>query len=199
MMKPFSAIATAAAIFVLAGCATEPRNGCMLAAINERAVLRAKNYMQPNVESHLLAIWFQHSQHVALVVKGDHRWFAWDDAYGGRPLFLDESARLPNALVAAQAAFPRKSVELAWWVDEPGRPPAAEKEPTSVTPATSAANEPTVAARRGRHRTVAGRQSVARHPEAVERRHRGAVAHRRRSAERKPDRTHRRNRNGNSR
>ena len=97
--------------------AGEPANGCMLAAINERAVLRAKDYMQPNVEAHLLAIWFQDSRHVALVVKGDHRWFAWDDAYGGRPLFLKDSQRLPNAIAAAQAAFPRKNVELAWWAD----------------------------------------------------------------------------------
>ena len=89
----------------------------MLAAINERAVLRAKNYMQPNVEAHLLAIWFRDSRHVALVVKGDHRWFAWDDAYGGRPLFLKSPMHLPDAMTAAQAAFPHKSVELAWWAD----------------------------------------------------------------------------------
>ena len=110
--------------FLLSGCADvagpfagEPTNACLLAAINERAVLRAKNYMQPNVEAHLLAIWFQESRHVALVVKGDTRWFAWDDAYGGRPLILKDPRQLPDAMSAAKAAFPRKTVNMAWWVD----------------------------------------------------------------------------------
>ncbi len=116
-----------AAILLSAACtnpgggpvAGEPTNGCLLAAINERAVLRARNYMQPNVEAHLLAIWFQDSRHVALVVKGDHRWFAWDDAYGGRPLFLDgqPAQRLPDATRAAHAAFPHLNVQMAWWAD----------------------------------------------------------------------------------
>ena len=117
-------LAAGIAVTMLAACADvggpisgEPTNGCMLAAINERAVLRAKNYMQPNVEAHLLAIWFQDSRHVALVVKGDKHWFAWDDAYGGRPLFLNDARKLPNPITAAQAAFPRKNVELAWWAD----------------------------------------------------------------------------------
>ena len=117
-------IAAGVSASLLSGCADtggpvagEPANGCMLAAINERAVLRAKNYLQPNVEAHLLAIWFQDSRHVALVVKGDTRWFAWDDAYGGRPLFLDNARHLPDAMAAAHAAFPRKTVQLAWWAD----------------------------------------------------------------------------------
>ncbi len=117
-------IAAGMSAFLLSGCADdagplagEPRNACLLAAINERAVLRAKNYMQPNVEAHLLAIWFQDSRHVALVVKGDTRWFAWDDARGGRPLFLKNVRRLPDAMSAAQAAFPLKTVDMAWWVD----------------------------------------------------------------------------------
>ena len=117
--------AAGVAVTMLTACADvgsgpisgEPTNGCMLAAINERAVLRAKNYMQPNVEAHLLAIWFQDSRHVALVVKGDNHWFAWDDAYGGRPLFLNDARKLPNPITAAHAAFPSKNVELAWWAD----------------------------------------------------------------------------------
>ena len=105
---------------LLSACAemNEPPHGCLLAAINERAVIRAKNYMRPDVEAHLLAIWFQDSRHIALVIKGDHDWFAWDDAYGGRPLFLKgQTARLPNPITAAHAAFPLKNVELAWWAD----------------------------------------------------------------------------------
>ncbi len=119
-------LAAGVAVTMLTACAEvggplsgEPTNGCMLAAINERAVLRAKNYMQPGVEAHLLAIWFQDSRHVALVVKGDKHWFAWDDAYGGRPLFMDfnDARKLPNPITAAHAAFPSKNVELAWWAD----------------------------------------------------------------------------------
>ncbi len=94
--------------------AGEPTNGCMLAAINERAVLRAKNYMQPNVEAHLLAIWFQDSRHVALVVKGDHHWFAWDDAYGGRPLFSQrrEAAAQPDDRRASRVSAQERGTGL---------------------------------------------------------------------------------------
>ena len=186
-MNPRAALATAAAAFVLTGCATEPPNGCMLAAMNQRAVLRAKNYLNPNVESHLLAIWFHSARHVALVIKGDHRWFAWDDAYGGRPLFLDGPAQLPDALDAARAAFPRMNVEMAWWVDEPQPPPRASQESSSIA---STEDGPAAATksstRRSHRRMVATRRSTTQH--------RGTAEHSSRKYVQKRVRAHRANR-----
>ena len=118
-------------VLTMTSCTLEPYNGCLLyavkkqAAVNSGAEVSAQKYVGPLVSTHLLAIEFNDGGHVALVIKGQSgNFYAWDDSpHGGRELFFkNKPVKLyngyPSPIEAAEACFPEKKVELAWWMDE---------------------------------------------------------------------------------
>ncbi len=96
---------------------TEPVNGCALAAVNQREVLRAKGYLNPAIPARLIQCRFPNVKlgHIALIYRVDNNWYAYDDEVGTRRLSLPTTKNYPNALVAARAAFPFDPVMSAFW------------------------------------------------------------------------------------
>ena len=115
-MKLGSCLATAA---LLPACAPmEPINGCGLAAVNQRELLRAKKYLDPAVPARLVQYRCPNVRmgHIALIYRVDKTWYAYDDNYGSRRLgFPRTMIDYPNALVAARAAFPNDPISTAFW------------------------------------------------------------------------------------
>ena len=100
------------------GCAApEPIGGCVLAAANRREVLRAKGYAHPAIPARILGVQFGgRIGHAALVFRLDGGWWAYDDTFSSRALHLHESA-FPLPIFAARAAFPRRSITRAVYLD----------------------------------------------------------------------------------
>ena len=96
----------------------EPINGCGLAAVNQREVLRAKKYLNPAVPARLIECRSPNVRmgHIALIYRVDDRWYAYDDMNGSRRLSLPRDlVGYPNALVAARAAFQYDTISSAFW------------------------------------------------------------------------------------
>ena len=85
----------------------EPPNGCTLAAVNEREILRARNYLNPAIPAKILALHYVGVPigHSALIFRADEGWYAYDDAYGTRQLPFPGSL-MPPPLIVAQARIP---------------------------------------------------------------------------------------------
>ena len=108
-----------AAAALLSACAPmEPINGCHLAALNQREVLRAKGYLNPAIPARLVQYRCPNVRmgHIALIYHVDKEWYAYDDSNGTRRLSLPKTmVDYPNALVAARAAFPFDPISSAFW------------------------------------------------------------------------------------
>ena len=94
----------------------EPINGCTLAAVNEREILRARNYLNTAIPAKILALHYVGAPigHSALIFRADEGWYAYDDAYGTRQLSFPGST-MPPPLVIARAAFPGAAIDEAHW------------------------------------------------------------------------------------
>ena len=95
----------------------EPVNGCTLAAVNEREILRARGYLDPAIPAKILALHYVGVPigHSALIFRADEGWYAYDDAYGTRQLPFPGSTMPPPPLVVARAAFPGATIDEAHW------------------------------------------------------------------------------------
>ena len=106
---------------LLPGCAPlEPINGCTLAAVNRREILRARAFVHPAIPARILVIGYpgRSMGHAALVYHLDPEgWFAYDDTYGSRSLAFHDAA-LPDPLSAARAAFPGSLIARACYLKD---------------------------------------------------------------------------------
>ena len=95
----------------------EPVNGCTLAAVNEREILRARNYLDPTIPAKILALHYVGVPvgHSALIFRADEGWYAYDDTYGTRQLPFPGSTIPPPPLLVARAAFPGATIDEAHW------------------------------------------------------------------------------------
>ena len=108
---------------VLAACAdphgpSEPFGGCLLAAVNQREVLRAKTYLHPAIPCRLLGVFpaSGHNAHIALVYRLEPEgWFVYDDTFLSRPLAVPNTKTFPDATLAARQAFPSWEIGHGVW------------------------------------------------------------------------------------
>lgn len=99
----------------------EPYAGCLLAAANQREVLRARSYLHPAIPARILLIRSADGTagHAALVYHLDPEgWVLYDDTFGSRPLHLRAGPPpvFPDALTVARAAFPSWPIGRAWYM-----------------------------------------------------------------------------------
>lgn len=108
----------------------EPFGGCVLAAANQREVLRAQGYLHHAIPARILLLRSPDGGlgHAALVYRLEPEgWYVYDDMFGSRSLGgLRASDRqgsaFPAALVAARAAFPSWQIARAWYTDTTPQP-----------------------------------------------------------------------------
>lgn len=102
----------------------EPINGCAIAAVNQREVLRAKAYLHPAIPARLLQLRYPRGPlgHMALIYRIDEGWCAYDDKYGSRRLSLPRTTTYPRPIDAARAAFPCVAISDAFWYGVPALP-----------------------------------------------------------------------------
>ncbi len=100
----------------------EPFAGCVLAAANQREVIRAQGYLSTNIPARILIIHSaaQKMNHAVLVYRlNPEGWMVYDDAFGSRRLrpHMVLNVKFPMPLYAARAAYPTWSVDGAWYLD----------------------------------------------------------------------------------
>ena len=109
--------------------ATEPYAGCLLAAANQREILRAQSYLHAAIPARMLLIRSADDRagHAALVYHlHPEGWVIYDDTFGSRPLHLRDGPppAFPDPLAVARAAFPSWAIGRAAYMQPAPSAPA---------------------------------------------------------------------------